>query len=94
MDDRKANQGTFRNQSGYEALARLMAIGQRDTGQSRKVADFLLAWHNADENGGWNPFDLCSVDAQIADDMLSVLQLVREGNYPDSLGFGKESANY
>lgn len=39
---------------GEKALARLVAIALRDTGQSRRVADFLLAWHNASENGGWN----------------------------------------
>jgi len=39
---------------GLEALARLIEIAQKDTGQSRRVADFLLAWHNAAENGGWD----------------------------------------
>jgi hypothetical protein len=33
------------------ALERLIQIAQRDTGQSRKVANFLLAWWNADECG-------------------------------------------
>lgn len=73
-----------------EALARLVKIAQRDTGQSRRVADFLLAWHNAEENGGWNHYDLWSLDASIADDILSVLSLVRSGKYPDSLGFERE----
>ena len=31
------------------ALDRLIGIAQRDTGQSRKVANFLLAWWNANE---------------------------------------------
>jgi hypothetical protein len=74
-----------------EALARLLEIAKGDTGQSRRVADFLLAWHNADENGGWNPVDLWSVDTAIADDMLKVLNLIRESHsYPDGLGFEKE----
>ncbi len=73
-----------------EALARLLKIAQADTGQSRRIANFLLAWHNAEENGGWNPYDLWSVDASIADDILSVLYLVRAGKYPDSLGFERE----
>lgn len=72
------------------ALARLVEIAQRDTGQSRRVADFLLAWHNAEENGGWNPYDLWSLDADIADDIVSVLSLVRSGKYPDSFGFERE----
>ena len=29
------------------ALERLIAIAHSDTGQSRRVADFLLAWWNA-----------------------------------------------
>ena len=34
--------------------------GTKDTGQARRVASFLLAWHNAEENGGWDPTDLWS----------------------------------
>ena len=36
--------------AGLEALGRLVAIAQRDTGQSRRVANFLLAWYNAEES--------------------------------------------
>ena len=39
--------------AALEALARLPTIAQCDTGQSSCVAAFLLAWHNAEENGGW-----------------------------------------
>ena len=56
--------------AGLEALTRLIEIAQKDTGQSRRVADFLLAWHNAAENGGWDVTDLWNVDQSIADDML------------------------
>jgi hypothetical protein len=75
-----------------DALARLLQIAQRDTGQSRRVANFLLAWHNAEENGGWDPADLWSVDAEIADDMVAVIGLVRRfaGKYPNDLGFDRE----
>jgi hypothetical protein len=49
------------------------------------VADFLLAWHNAAENGGWDPTDLWNVDAAIADDMLAVVRFIRESHsYPDA----------
>lgn len=75
----------------YEALGRLFDVARRDTGQSRRVANFLLAWHNAEENGGWDPIDLWNVDAPIADDMLLVLRLIRDcSRYPDDIGFGKE----
>ena len=41
-------------QAAWLVLERLLRIARRDTGQSRRVADFLLAWHNAEENGGWS----------------------------------------
>lgn len=66
------------------ALERLCEIANMDTGQARRVADFLLSWHNAAENGGWDPTDLWNVDDEIAADMLIVLYLVRESHsYPD-----------
>ena len=77
--------------AGLEALARLIEIAQKDTGQSRRVADFLLAWHNAAENGGWDVTDLWNVDQSIADDMFTVLHLIRaEQRYPDDQGFKDE----
>jgi hypothetical protein len=81
----------FQQQPAYEALARLFEVAKRDTGQSSRVADFLLAWHNAEENKGWNPVDLWILDDAIADDMISVLGLIRQmRRYPDDLGFGEE----
>jgi hypothetical protein len=78
-------------QTAQRALGRLISIASRDTGQSRRVANFLLAWHNAEENGGWDPVDLWNVDAEIADDMLTLLQFLRECHcYPGELGFKKE----
>jgi hypothetical protein len=73
------------------SVARLMRIAMGDTGQCRRVADFLLAWHNAKENGGWDPTDLWNVDATIADDILTALRLLRmESRYPGDLGFQRE----
>ena len=77
--------------AALEALGRLCQIAKRDTGQSRRVANFLLAWHNAEENGGWDPTDLWSVDTAIAEDMLAVLQLAKDSHrYPGDLGFEPE----
>ena len=74
-----------------EALGRLCAIARRDTGQSRRVANFLLAWHNAEENGGWDPTDLWNVDAAVAEDILTVLKLASTSRkYPGDLGFEPE----
>jgi len=80
-------------QAGWLALERLLKVARQDTGQARRVANFLLAWHNAEENGGWDPVDLWNVDAAIADDMVTVTRLIRESHrYPDALGFSDEIA--
>ena len=39
---------------------------RHDTDRARRVADFLLAWENAEENGRWDSTDLWNVDAVIA----------------------------
>jgi hypothetical protein len=78
-------------QDGWNAHERLLRIGQKDTGQARRVANFLLAWHNAEENGGCDPTDLWSVDASVAEDMLTVVRLIRDSHRcPDALGFADE----
>ena len=72
-------------------LQRLMRIAEGDSGQSRVVADFLLAWWNADEYGGFNLTDVWAVDGRIAEDMLAVFtQIVLSRSYPDTLGYEKE----
>ena len=73
------------------ALEHLIAIAQSDTGQARRVADFLLAWWNAGECGGFDLTNLWGVDASIAEDMVIVFGYVARANaYPDALGFNAE----
>jgi hypothetical protein len=48
------------------ALERLIEMAQGDTGQSRIVANFLLAWWNAAECGGFDLTDVWAVDTAIA----------------------------
>lgn len=70
------------------ALSRLIRIAQGDTGQSRHVADFLLAWWNAGSCGGFDLTALWSLDSDIVADMLTVFALIaRRNSYPDSLGY-------
>ena len=70
------------------ALERLIAIAQCDTGQARRVADFLLAWWNAGECGGFDLTNLWGVDTSIAEDMVIVFGYIARANaYPDALGF-------
>jgi hypothetical protein len=68
-------------------LNRLVAIAQSDIGQARRVADFLLAWWNADECGRFDFRDLGILDHTIADDILSVLRLIAlRQSYHDAYG--------
>lgn len=54
------------------AFERLLKLAQSDTGQSRRAANFLLAWWNADSLGAFDPTDLFAVDRTIAADMATV----------------------
>ena len=72
------------------ALNRLITIAHNDTGQSRRVAGFLLAWWNADECGGFNLTDLWGVDTSITEDMVTVFGCIaRVKSYPDALGYAE-----
>ena len=74
-----------------ESLERLIAIAQSDTGQSRRVADFLLAWWNAGECGGFDLTNLWGLDASITEDMVIVFGFVaRTHSYPDALGYNQQ----
>ena len=79
------------NKNEEAALRRLIQIAKRDTGQSRRVADFLLAWWNAGQCGGFDLTNLYAVDDLIAADMSVVFQMIgRVCKYPDTLGFTHE----
>ena len=71
-----------------QALERLIAIAKRDSGQCKRVADFLLSWWNAHHCGGWCTTDLWSVDHAIAQDIFVVLGFIAEESiYPGELGY-------
>lgn len=74
-----------------KALERLIAHAKSDTGQSRRVADFLLAWWNSGTCGGFDLTSLWAVDDAIAKDMTTVFGLIaRVNKYPDSLGYEQD----
>lgn len=78
-----------------DALNRLINIAKKDTGQSRRVADFLLSWWNAQSCGGFDLTDLWAVDEQIEQDMMDVIRLIsRCRSYPDSLLEGKYKSEF
>ncbi len=82
MDERTVNE------EETAALERLIQVAQGDTGQSRRVADFLLAWWNAASCGAFDLTTLWGLDTGIAKDMVTVFGLVAKVNqYPDSLGY-------
>lgn len=71
-----------------QALENLLKIAQGDTGQSRPVADFLLAWWNAKECGGYDITAAWGIDEDIMEDMIKVFRLAsRAHSYPDTLGY-------
>lgn len=79
------------DQSRYEALGRLCTIAKQRTGQSKRVADFLLSWHDVVTYGGWDITDLWRVDAHVSADILKVLALVIDSRlHPADLGFEPE----
>jgi hypothetical protein len=83
---------TLRKQAQeLDALDRLVGIAKRDTDQSRRVADFLLAWWNSGSCGSFDLTNLWAVDEAIAIDMQTVFGFVaRIHCYPDSLGYERD----
>ncbi|MCZ4348018.1 hypothetical protein O4H55_18485 [Devosia neptuniae] len=54
------------------AFERLLDLARSDTGQARRVANFILAWWNAETLGGFDVADLFALDAGIANDTAAV----------------------
>lgn len=73
------------------ALDRLVRIAQSDTGQASRVANFLLAWWNASDCGGFDLTDLWMLDRAIADDIRAVARLISiRHEYPTAYGYGPQ----
>ena len=79
------------DQASVAALHRLLIVANRDTGQSKRVADFLLSWWNAATCGKWDPTDLWALDYEISEDILVLLRSIdATRSYPDTLGYKAE----
>lgn len=64
---------------GADAFARLLMLAEAgDSGQIRRVADFVGATYNG-RRYRFDPFDLRAVDVGISDDMLCCLDALRWG---------------
>jgi hypothetical protein len=67
------------------ALHRLLRIASGNGPHARRAADFVLAWHNAEDHGGWDPRELSFFDRRTAQDVLEVLHTVHKS--PSSLEY-------
>ncbi|TWF47586.1 DUF7673 family protein [Neorhizobium alkalisoli] len=68
------------------ALEKLLNVAHEDSGQGRRVANFILAWWNADVHGGFNLTDLADLDPHVCEDMGTIFTwLARHDTliYPD-----------
>lgn len=59
---------------GEEALRRLLPVAKGDTGQSRRIARFLLGLYNGDRFR-FDLTDLRGLDREVFDDCLTVLRM-------------------
>lgn len=64
------------NEREHNALERLVRLAQSDTGQGRRAANFLLAWWNAADHGGFDLADLFAVDKTVGRDMAAIFDLL------------------
>jgi len=72
----------------HEALTRLLEVASSDTGQSRRVADFLLAWWNSGSCGSYDITTGWGLDDTLVEDVITVFALAsRSHSYPDALGY-------
>lgn len=69
---------TVTHVQAQSAIDRLFKVALADTGQSRVTANFLLAWWNAQDHGGFDMAELFSVDRAVADDMACVFAFLSQ----------------
>lgn len=74
-----------------QSLDRVLSVAMHDTSQSKHCADFLLAWWNADENGGFDLTALWGLDSElVAACSLVFIWLATRNQYPDDIGYGPQ----
>lgn len=74
------------NEPTRAAFERLLKVARSDTGQARRVADFIFAWWNAESLGRFDLADLFAVDLAISQDMATVFSYMASrsvAEYPD-----------
>lgn len=74
-----------------EALERLLEVARVDTHQARYVANFLLAWWNAGDLGGFDLTETWGLDDALREDVVTVFGFVACNKvYPSAYGFRAE----
>ncbi len=62
------------------AAEKLVNLAVQDTGQGRRAANFLLAWWNAEQHGGFDFTDLTNVDREIAEAMATIVVFLAQSS--------------
>lgn len=78
-----------------DALARLVPLAKSDTGQARRVANFLLAWWSGDDWGDFAIADLFGLDTAVAADVATVFSFLAAhpgAIYADAFGYREDMA--
>lgn len=77
------------SQRVIDAIDRLFTKAMWDTGQARKVAQFLMSWGNEPVHGGFDFAHIRNLDTEISDDMWTLMEyLFASGfKYPIDIGF-------
>ncbi len=73
------------------AIERLIEVARHDTHQARHCANFLLAWWNAEELGGFDLTELWALDGELRDAMVLVFAFIAHHHvYPSEYAFRSE----
>ena len=81
----------FMDPKTWTALERLIEVAQSDTHQARYCANFLLAWWNASEQGGFDLTELWGLDGDLREACVLVFSFIAQHQvYPSSYSFKPE----
>jgi len=77
------------------ALDRLIIEAKSKTREGGRVADFLLAWWNADTCGGFNPTKAWTFEDDVAEDIITIFSYIvrNQRRFPDYLGYEEQFVN-
>ena len=75
----------------WSALERLLGVARADTHQARYVANFLLAWWNAPDLGGFDLTDAWGLDESLRENLVTVFGFIALNKvYPSAFSFRSE----